>query len=175
MKMKITKFIIPFILFLSSLACGTLSGDIGTPIATIDPTATSVQATLDPMDFNTPPTEDIGTPIATIDPTATSVQATLDPMEFNTPPAEDFRPVSPVWLEDENTFSGRTFPAYLSGLSFRDDSVWLVDQNGVANMAMGQPAAGQLSPDGTGFLFPGSEYGSNIFYYLKCCEFSSFR
>ena len=52
--MKITKFIIPFILFLSSLACGTLSRDIGTPIATIDPTATSVQATLDLMEFNTP-------------------------------------------------------------------------------------------------------------------------
>ena len=52
--MKITKFIIPFILFLSSLACGTLSRDIGTPIATIDPTATSVQATLDLMEFKTP-------------------------------------------------------------------------------------------------------------------------
>ena len=58
--MKITKFSIPFILFLSSLACGTLSRDIGTPIATIDPTATSVRATLYPMDFNTPPTEDFG-------------------------------------------------------------------------------------------------------------------
>jgi hypothetical protein len=109
MKMKITKFVIPFILFLSSLACGTLSVDIETPIATIDPIATSVQAT-------------------------------LDAMEFSTPPPEDFGPVSPVWLEDENTISGRTFPEYLSGLSFRDDSVWLVDQNGVAKMVMGQPA-----------------------------------
>ena len=52
--MKITKFVNPFILFLSSLACGTLSRDIGTPIATIDPTATGVQATLEPMEFNTP-------------------------------------------------------------------------------------------------------------------------
>jgi len=90
--------------------------------------------------------------LATATPTEINALATLEPMDFNTPQAEDIGPVSPVWLEGENTTSGRTFPAYLSGLSFRDDSVWLVDQNGVGKMVMGQPAAGQLSPDGTSLI-----------------------
>jgi Tol biopolymer transport system component len=126
-----------------------------------EPAATSttaVQPTWTPM--NEPAA---GEPDQT--PTAASVQATPEPTEINTSPAEDFGPVSPVWLEDENTISGLTFPAYFSGLSFRDDSVWLVDQNGVAKMVMGQPADGQISPDGTGFLFAGSAYSGDIFYY----------
>jgi Tol biopolymer transport system component len=171
---------LPVYLFLSMLlmlvACGSpVEEQEPEDLVELDIAATAsptIQPTL-------PPTEEAAAPtrLATATPTematgkprqtpaATSVQATLDPVDFNTPQTEVFGPVSPVWLEDDNTISGRTFPAYLSGLSFRDDSVWLVDQNGVANMVMGQPAAGQLSPDGTGFLFPGSDYGSDIFYY----------
>jgi Tol biopolymer transport system component len=108
---------------------------------------------------------EIETPTVTTNPIATSVQATLDAMGTETPLPEPPGSVSPVWLEDENTISGQTFPAYLSGLSFRDDSVWLIDQDGLAHMVMGQPADGELSLDGTGFLFTGSTEISDIYYY----------
>jgi Tol biopolymer transport system component len=139
-------------------------GPAATTPPAIQPTWTPTEEEASPTRLATATPTEMATGEPSQTPTATSVQATLDPMEFNTPPTEDFGPVSPVWLEDENTTSGRTFPAHLSGLSFRDDSGWLVDQNGVAKMIR-QPAAGPLSPDGTGFLFQGSEYGSDIFYY----------
>jgi len=117
------------------------------------------------------PTEELVSPteMATVMPSQTTIaineQPTPDSMELNTPQSEDVGPISPLWLEDVNTISGRALPAYLSGLTFRDDGVWLVDQNGVAKMVLGQPSSGQLSPDGTGFLFSGSEQGSDIFYH----------
>ena len=175
MKRRSSVSLILFVLLLLVACSSTVEEQQSEDQAELEPAATTppaIQPTRTPTEEVAAPTRlatatptEMATAEPSQTPTATSVQATLDPMEFNTPPTEDFGPVNPVWLEDENTISGRTFPAYLSGLSFRDDSVWLVDQNGVANMVMGQPAAGQLSPDGTGFLFPGSEYGSDIFYY----------
>jgi Tol biopolymer transport system component len=111
------------------------------------------------------PNDQLENPTATTDPITSSVEATLDAMGLNTPTPNDFGPVSPVWLEDENTISGQTFPAHFSGLSYRDDSVWLIDQNGTAKLVMGQPTNGQLSPDGTGFLFSGNTEISDIYYF----------
>jgi len=175
MKRRLSVYLFLSVLLLLAACSSPVEEQLSEDPAEIEPTASAspaIQPTWTPTEEVAAPTRlatatptEMATGEPSQTPTATSMQATLDPMEFNTPPTEDFGPVSPVWLEDENTISGRTFPAYLSGLSFRDDSVWLVDQNGVANMVMGQPAAGQLSPDGTGFLFLGSEYGSDIFYY----------
>jgi hypothetical protein len=100
------------------------------------------------------------------DAVAASVAATLTAAAPEIPTATPMEEGGPVWLTNPDNPSGPTVPAFLSGLSYRGDSVWLVDQEGVSQMVMGQPADGVLSPDGTGYLFESSQdNGGDIYYY----------
>lgn len=109
---------------------------------------------------------EIEQPTATVDPIEAIVQATLtaSAQESQTPAGLPL--VNPAWLSDPEIPTGPALPAFLSGLSYRDDSVWLVDQAGVPHLVMGQPAQGELSPDGTGYLFSSSmDAGEDIYYF----------
>lgn len=104
-------------------------------------------------------------PTATIDPVGASVQLTLSSSGIITPTPTETSIALPAWLADPEIPSGETLPVLFAGLSYRDDSVWLVDQSGVSRLVMGQPANGSLSPDGTGYLFSSSQNeGEDIFY-----------
>jgi Tol biopolymer transport system component len=94
------------------------------------------------------------------------VEATQEAMDV-----EETQPVvpgqgNPVWLTYEDIPTGLILPEYLAGLVFRNDSIWLVDQKGLSHLAFGQPFNGELSPDGTGFLYSSSmNNGEDIFYF----------
>jgi Tol biopolymer transport system component len=105
-------------------------------------------------------------PSASNDAIADSVSATLTAIAPESPTATPEPEGGPVWLTNPDNPTGQILPAFFSGLSYRGDSVWLVDQEGVSHLVMGQPTDGALSPDGTGYLFESSQDdGGDIYYY----------
>ena len=97
---------------------------------------------------------------------AASVSATLTALAPELPAATPTSESIPFWLNSDSGPTGEVLPAFLAGLSYRGDSVWLVDRQGVSHLVMGQPTDGVLSPDGTGYLYESSQdEGGDIYYY----------
>ena len=123
--MKLSKFSLPIIIVLVSLACGQLSVGVETPISTDTLVDEMAEATLAALD---------------------NQEAVL--------PDPDLNDGGPIWLENEEIPTGLTFPEYLAGLVYVSDGVWVVDKNGLSHLAFGQPfSGGAFSPDGTDYLY----------------------